>query len=143
MTKETTSTYMSIRPYKVGQFTRARVRAYIIVNNTKLYGNWSDYSYNATSSKVTLKRSANKKKITVKWKKVKGVAGYTVYVSTKSNGGWKKVKNYGKKATKAIITKYGKKKLSKNKTYYVKVAYMIKVKGKKITSSIYSTGAAY
>ena len=131
----------SISPFKKGQFTRTRVRAYIKVGNGYVYGPWSGYSYNAISSKVTAKRSKNRKKITVKWKKVTGASGYNVYVSTKSDRGFKKCKKVSKKKSSYTITKYGKKKLSKKKTYYVKVEYLTKVGKKTVKSGIVSQGS--
>ena len=139
----TTGTSGGVSPYKKGYFTRTRVRAYIKVGNGYVYGPWSGYSYNAISSKVTAKRSSNKKKITVKWKKVTGASGYNVYVSTKSNSGFKKCKTVSKKKSSYIITKYGKKKLSKKKTYYVKVEYLTKVGKKTVKSGIVSTGSVW
>ena len=139
----TTWTSGSVSPYKKGYFTRTRVRAYIKVGNGYVYGPWSGYSYNALSSKVTAKRSSNKKKITVKWKKVTGASGYNVYISTKSNSGYKKCKTVSKKKTSYTITKYGKKKLSKNKRYYVKVEYLTKVGKKTVKSGIVSAGSVW
>lgn len=141
-TNTTTGTSGSVSPFKRGQFTKARVRAYIKVGNGYVYGPWSGYSYNAVSSKVTAKRSKNKKKITVKWKKVTGASGYNVYVSTKSNSGFKKCKTVSKKKSSYTITKYGKKKLSKKKKYYVKVEYLTKVGKKTVKSGIISQGYA-
>lgn len=140
-TNTTTSTSGSVAPFKKGQFTKTRVRAFIKVGNGYVYGPWSGNSYNAISSKVTAKRSKNKKKITVKWKKVTGASGYNVYVSTKSGSGFKKCKTVSKKKTSYTITKYGKKKLSKKKTYYVKVEYLTKVGKKTVKSGIVSQGS--
>lgn len=137
---ETAGTSVRISPYKKGVFTKARTRAYITIGNTKFFGPWSDYNYNAACKKIKMKRSANRKKITVTWKKITGAAGYKVYVSTKSNGGWKKVKTLSAKKKSCTITKYGKKKLSKKKTYYVKVEYLTKVGKKKVTSAISGIG---
>lgn len=141
LTKETTSDYIYVSPFKSGTFTKARVRAYIIVNNKKYYGAWSGYSYNAANKKITLKRSANRKKITLKWKKISGCAGYTVYISTKSGSGFKKVKTLSSKKTSLTITKCGKKKLSKNKTYYIRIQYLTKVGKKKVASAVVGTGS--
>ena len=79
----------------------------------------------------------------MKWKKVTGASGYNVYVSTKSNSGFKKCKTVSKKKSSYIITKYGKKKLSKKKTYYVKVEYLTKVGKKTVKSGIVSTGSVW
>lgn len=135
----TTSTSCRIDPFKQGVFIRARARAYIEVNGQKKYGPWSGYNYNATATKLSAKRSKNGKKITLTWKKISGAAGYTVYISTKSNSGFKKVKTLGAKKTKYTITKYGKKKLKKSKRYYIRVEYLTKSGGKKVKSSIVGT----
>ncbi len=139
MNTHTTSRSIYVRPFKKGIFTKMRVRAYIEVNGQKVYGAWSDYKYYATASKITVKRSANKKKITLNWKKITGAAGYRVYISTKKDSGYKKVKSLSAKKTKYTITKYGKKKLSKNKTYYIRLVYTYKSGKKTITGDVMRT----
>ncbi len=139
LTKEVTSTSISLKPFPKSVFVKARVRAYITVDGKKKYGAWSSYKYDAATKKLTVTRSANKKKITVKWKKVTGATGYKVSIATKSNGSYKKVKTLSKKKSSITITKYGKKKLKKNKRYYVKVEYLTK-SGKKTVTSQISTG---
>lgn len=135
------STSIRISPYYKGVFTKARVRAYITVGNTRLFGPWSGYNYNASSKSVKMKRTKNRKKITVTWKKITGASGYRVYISTKSTGGWKKVKSLSSKKKSCTITKYGKKKLSKKKTYYVKVQYLTKVGKKNVASGVSGVGS--
>ncbi len=140
LTKKDTGTSASagVDPFPKGVFTKARARAYITVDNKKIYGPWSNYLYSASTKKCTVKRSANKKKITVKWTKVKGATSYKVSMATKSNGKYKKVKTLSKKKSSLTITKYGKKKLSKNKKYFIRVEYLIKVGKKTYTSKIFS-----
>lgn len=133
----------SFSPFKKGQFYATRVRAYVKVANGYAYGPWSPYTYNASNKDIKWVRSGNRKKITLKWKKITGASGYRVYISTKSDGGWKKVKSLGKKKTKCTITKCGKKKLSKKKTYYVKVEYLKKVGKKNVPSGIFGKGTVY
>lgn len=135
------SSSVRISPYFKGVFTKARVRGYITVGNTKLFGPWSGYNYNASSKSIKMKRTKNGKKITVSWKKITGAAGYRVYVSTKSTGGWKKVKSLSSKKKSCTITKYGKKKLSKKKTYYIKVQYLTKEGKTKVASGISGVGS--
>lgn len=137
LTKDVSYTSASVDPYKKGVFTQARCRAYIVVNNKRIYGAWSPYNYNAADSKASAKRSANGKKIVLKWSKVKGVSGYAIYVSTKSDSGFKKVKTLKANKTKYTITKFKKKSLAKNKKYYVQLRYLKKVGKKTITSNIY------
>lgn len=142
LTKDTGSSfaanYIYVKPFKKGIFTKARARAYIIINNKKIYGAWSNLNYNASAKKVTLRRKGNKIKVT--WKKISGAAGYTVMISTKSGSGFKKVKTLGKKSTSITIKKCGKKKLKKNKRYYIRVKYLTKVGKKKVASGVMGTG---
>lgn len=138
-----TSSYTYVKPFPRGIFVKARVRAYVTVGNKVYYGAWSPYTYHASSKKVTAKRSSNGKKISLKWKKVSGACGYQVYVSTKSNGGFKKVKSLSSKKSSYTITKCGKKKLKKGKTYYVQLRYQTKVGKKKVSSKIVSSATVY
>ena len=82
--------------------------------------------------KPTVKNSA-KKTMKVSFKKVKGAVGYEIRYSTKSS----------MKSAKKLITKKTSvtiKKLTKGKTYYVKVrAYKLDSAGKKVYSKAYST----
>lgn len=139
----TTSSYVDVKPFPKGVFVKARVRAYITIGNQRVYGAWSPYTYTASNKKVTAKRYSNGKKISLKWKKISGAAGYQVYISTKSNSGFKKVKSLSSKKTKYTITKYGKKKLKKGKIYYVQLRYQTKVGKKKVTSPIVGTVTVY
>lgn len=132
LSKETSSGYISVDPFKKGMFTKARSRAYIVVNNKKIYGAWSGYDYNASCSKIRVIRSANRKKITLKWTKIKGASGYGIYVSTKSESGYKKVKTVKAKTTKYSFTKFKGKKLSKSKRYYIRIKYLTKSEGKRL-----------
>ncbi len=65
---------------------------------------------NAVNFKVT----PGKKKAVIKWTKVKGATGYTVYYKTKAKGAWKKLKSTKK-------TSYTKTKLKSGGTYYFTV----------------------
>ena len=138
-----TNSYTYVKPFPRGIFVKARVRAYVTVGNKVYYGAWSPYTYHASSKKVTAKRSSNGKKISLKWKKVSGACGYQVYVSTKSNGGFEKVKSLSSKKSSYTITKCGKKKLKKGKTYYVQLRYQTKVGKKKVSSKIVSSATVY
>ena len=89
-------------------------------------------------------RSASKKKITVKWKKIKGATSYTIYASTKQNSGFKKIKTISaKKKSSYTFKKIGKKKLKKKKRYYVRVAYNTKVGKKTVKSKIEAVASVY
>ena len=78
-------------------------------------------------AKVKFSLKSVKKKVTIKWNKVKGVSGYTVYYKTKKKGKWKKLKNVSTKKTK-----YVKKKLKSGKTYYFTVKAYKSANGKKV-----------
>ncbi len=81
-----------------------------------------------TPKAVNFKVSAGKKKATVKWNKVKGATGYTVYYKTKAKGSWKKLKNLKK-------TSYTKTKLKSGKIYYFTVKAYKKYNGQTYTGS--------
>lgn len=110
-----------------------QVRAFSTINGVKYYGDWSDTIYFFTQPRIT-KAKVSGNKLTVKWKKVGGATGYDIYVSTKKTTGYKKVKSVSSKKASATISKLGKKKFSKKKTYYVYVATKKKVNGVTSTS---------
>lgn len=138
-----TNTSGTVSPFKKGQFYSTRVRAFVKTGNDYAYGPWSDYCYNASNKSIKYFRSANRKKITLKWKKISGVSGYRVYISTKADRGFKKVKTLGKKSKSCTITKCGKRKLSKKKTYYIRMMYLKKVGKKNVVSQIIGKGTIY
>ncbi|MCR5766420.1 MAG: fibronectin type III domain-containing protein, partial [Treponema sp.] len=70
---------------------------------------------------------AGKKKVSLKWKKVKGVKGYTVYCKKSKKGKWKKLKTVSAKKTSYI-----KKKLKSGKSYYFTVKAYKVINGKKV-----------
>lgn len=139
--KETQGTYMSVSPYKQGVFTRARCRAYVLVDGKKIYGAWSGYMYSAGTKNGKVIRSANRKKITVKFPTIKGASAYRVYVSTKRDSGYKKIKQVKAGKKSYSFTKFKGKKLQKNKTYYVRIKYVIKVGKKDVVSAIEGTSS--
>ena len=131
------SNYLSSLAFKRGIFNRYHVRAYVVINNTKLYGAWSDYKYFALPSKSKSSVKHSGKKITVKWGKIKGASGYNIYVSTiSSSAGFKKIKSLGKKKTKYVIKKIGKKKVKTTRTYYVRIEAKYKSGKKTIKSEV-------
>lgn len=108
-------------PYKY------RMRYYIMVGANKFYSGWSGYRYfflHDTSG--TKKVGAKGTSIVMKWGKVTGASGYTVSVATKRDGKYTKIKNLGKNKRSITITKVGKKKIKKNKSYYIKVTAKVK-----------------
>lgn len=80
---------------------------------------------------VKFKVKPGKKKATLKWSKVKGASGYTVYYKTKAKGPWKKLKN-------VKGTSYTKTKLKSKRTYFFTVKAYKKYKGATYTSSFSS-----
>ena len=70
--------------------------------------------------------SYNYKKATIEWKKDKQASGYTIYMSTKKDGEYKKVK----KIKKNSITEYTVKNLNSKKMYYFKICSYKTVGGK-------------
>lgn len=99
-----------------------RMRAYVMTtDNQKVYGNWSDYRYviNPAGSKYIAKN----KKIQLKWGKLQGVSKIKVQIASSKNGKYKTCKTMSGKKKNYTVTKYGKKSLKKNKTYYVKVIF--------------------
>ena len=101
------------------------MRYYVSVGDNKLYSEWSGYRYFFLQN-ISGKINRNAKKITMKWGKVTGATGYTVYISTKANGKYKKVKSFGKNSKGATITKIGGKKLKSNQSYYIKLVAKVK-----------------
>ena len=89
-------------------------------------------AYAATApSAVNFKVTPGKRKATLKWNKVKGATGYTVYYKTNKQKSWKKLKS-----TKA--TRYTKTKLKSGTTYTFTVKAYKTYKGKTYTSSFRS-----
>lgn len=147
-TKKTlTSSGTSVRVSNIiaGNFYKYRVRTYINVGTTKFYSGWSGYKYIGMAKKYKgktySKRGTNSRnRIKVNWSKINGASEYVVYISTKENSGYKKVKTLKAKTKSITITKCGKKKLKKGKSYYVKVVAKAKSGKKKVTSANYWVG---
>lgn len=137
------TTYNSMQPqFQVQKISNnmvysAKVRAYTTINGKQYVGAWSDPAYFFTQPRVT-KASVSGNKLTVKWKKVSGATGYTVYVSTKPKKGYKKVKTVGKNTSSVTISKLKGKKFSPKKKYYVYVAT-----NKKVGKRRYDSGKLY
>lgn len=81
--------------------------------------------------KPSVRLKAGKRKVTVKWGKVKGASGYVIYRSTKKDKGFKKIKTIKKGSTKS----YTNKKLKKGKKYYYRIRAYRTVNGRKVYSS--------
>lgn len=138
----TTSTSTSVSDFINGTFYKYRVRSYVDCGTVPVYSQWSDFRYIGVSKNITgTSRTKGKKRtLNLSWKKVSGASKYDVYISKSKDGGYKKVKSLSSKKTSIKITKYGKKKLKKGTTYYVKLTVKGK-NGKKTVSSDVSSVA--
>jgi hypothetical protein len=124
---------------KKGQFYKAKCRAWTSVGTSSkhLNGKWSKFSYFSLGCS-SIRASANKNSVKLKWSKVKGgKVKYDIYVSKNSNSGLKKFKK-NVKGTSLRVTKFGKKKLSRRTFYYFYVKPKLKV-GKKWVASPYAS----
>lgn len=95
--------------------------------------NLGDQSKVTKPGKVTITSAVNKsgKKVSLKWKKVKGVSGYQICYATNSKFSSSKKTTVKSSSTSKSITK-----LKKNKTYYFKVrAYSLDKEGNKVYGS--------
>ena len=75
-------------------------------------------------TKIKSAAKSGKDGIKITWNKVSGISNYQIYMSTKSNSGFKKI--YTASASK---TSYTKTKLKKGKKYYFKIRTAKKVSG--------------
>ncbi len=110
-----------------------KVVPYVTYNGKKYYSSASDEkSVQTTINKTKIIRSSSTRKRTntIKWKKVSAASGYMVYVSTKMNGKFKKIKTL-KKNSKTTFTH---KKLTNGKAYYYKIVAYRKTANGTITS---------
>lgn len=82
--------------------------------------------------KPTVKLTAGKKKITVKWNRITGANGYVIYRSTKKTSGFKAIKTIKSGKTVSFVNKS----LKTGKRYYYKVKAYKTIESKKIYSSI-------
>lgn len=117
-----------------GNFYKYHVRSYVNCGSTKAYSAWSDFKSIAVPKKVSAKWKTKSRSLKVNWSKISNASGYTVYVSTKENSGFKKVKTLKAKTRSVTIKKCGKKRLKKNVTYYVRIVPKAKI-GKKVSAA--------
>lgn len=111
-----------IKKFKYSTMYKYRVRAYIVTTDgNKIYGSWSAYRYFVTPKKCTY--TTSNRKIKLSWSKLTGVTKIKVQISKSQNSGYKTCATLKGTKTSYTITKYGKKKLTKGKTYYVRVLY--------------------
>lgn len=128
-TTESSASSMSVKKNTAYKF---RCRYFNVYEGQRINGGWSGYRYFWFHS-VTGKRK-NGNRISLSWGKVTNAKNYTIYISTSSTGGYKKVKTVGAKTTKLTIRKCGKKKINRRTKYYVRVVAKAK-DGKKVISS--------
>lgn len=144
--KEVTTTYTStsVSNFINGTFYKYRVRSYVDCGANKVFSQWSDFRYIGVSKNISgVSRTRGKKRtLNLSWKKVSGASKYVVYISKSRDGGYKKVKTLSSKKRSIKITKYGKKKLKRNTTYYVKIVAKGK-SGKKTVNSDVSSGMTF
>lgn len=123
----------TIKKLTPGNTYRFAVKAYIKSQTGKQITSKSYTSlYTATApNKVSFKVTPGRKKATIKWNKVKGATGYTVYYKTKTQKNWKKIKSL-----KGL--KYTKTRLKSGTTYTFTVKAYKTYKGKTYTSAFQS-----
>lgn len=105
------------------------------ISNTSFNGvDTSKIGLKISIGKTKLKsaKKSGKKKIKLKWSKVKNATGYAIYRSTKKTKGYKKIKTI--KGNKKFTYTDGKK-LKRGKTYYYKIKVCRKVAGGTFYSS--------
>ena len=117
----------TIKKLKAGTSYKFRIRAYKEENGEKLYTAYTDLKVMTKPGKVKVTSvSAGSKKVTLKWKKVKG-SGYEIQCCTS--------KKFKKNVTKVNVKKSKKtatvKKLKAGNTYYVRIRAYSKVNGVK------------
>ena len=114
---------------RLGKSYVFRVRAYRKVSGNTIYSKAAQVKEKAVpQAPVSLKAAAKKGKITLTWKKISRVSGYTV--SRKAGGAWKTVGTV--KASKKSFSDKG---IQRGKTYTYRVrAYKVS-KGKKVYGS--------
>ncbi len=111
----------------------AKIRTYAIMDDsakTKVYSEWSDPVVLVPQPVVKGKRYSNYTNLT--WTKISGAKKYTVYASTKSKGGFKKVATT--KTNKCTVKKIGGKKVKGSKQYYYYAIAHVTQGGKTYTS---------
>lgn len=131
---ETRNLYNIITSSKLRtQGWKVKVRAYSqLTNGVKFYGKWSDEKVVVPDAyiKKIKQTSKNSNNIKITWGKISGAKDYTVYRSTRKNGGYKKL---------ATVkgTSYTTSQNANGQFYY----YYVKANGVKIGKKKYSSNA--
>ena len=132
---KTTSTSYTNKSLTTGSTYYYKVHAYKTCNGKDIPGTYSSVaSAKPVLAKTSVKLTAGKKKITVKWSRISGATGYKIYRSTKKSSGYKCVKT----VTKSSTTSFVNKSLKKGTKYYYKVRAYRK-SGSKYAYSSYSS----
>lgn len=108
--------------YKIGNWTSA---GYTPAPATPTTAVKKTTVSNPKATTIKSLKKSGKKAIKITYKKVSGVSGYQIYMSTKKKSGYKKIATLSSKKSS-----YTKGKLKKGKKYYFKVRTMKKVSGK-------------
>lgn len=105
---------------------KVKARAYITVDKTTYYGEWSDWDYvtGPVGSQATRK---NRKAINLTWNKIAGSDYYVVYVSKNSKSKYELVKTT--KNINYTVKNIGKKSLKKKQKYFIRVKAVKNVDG--------------
>lgn len=128
-TTEAGTVSYNIKNLSAASSYRFAVKAYIVQNGKEYTSKSYTSVYTATKpKKVNFRVTSGKKKAVIKWNKVKGADGYTVYYKNNKKDSWKKLKS-----TKN--TSYTAKKLKTGKTYFFTVKAYKNYKGKTYTGS--------
>jgi len=134
--KNTTLTYTDKN--KNGTVYFYKVRAYYKNGSTTYYSNFSDIKEKKPYAKAEVTVSYNSSKyVLVKWKKISGIKGYTIYRSTTKNGTYTKIKTI----SSAKTLSYKDKNLTLGEGYYYKVrGYNGSKYGEMATPKLIGTG---
>lgn len=106
---------------KKNQYYYYRVRATAYDYTQRSYVPVSDWSYGYGINTAICTAKLSGKNVKIKVPKVKGVKKLSLYMSTNSDKGYKKVKSV-KPGKTVLVSKFKKKKLKKRKTYYYNLA---------------------
>lgn len=128
-TVDASKTSYTVKKLKKAAGYRFAVKAYMRFDGKE--SNSKSYASVYTATKpgiVSVKATAGKKKAILKWKKVKGATGYTIYYKTSQKAAWKKLKS-------VKGTSYTKKGLKSGKQYYFTVKAYKTYKGRNYEGS--------
>lgn len=129
--KTVNATISSLSSQKVYQY---KIRSYKSVNNVKYYSDYSGTYATYTLPKTpTLKLTTTSRTVSSSWTKISGVNGYQYQISTKSNFSGAGTTTVSWKTTSKKFTK-----LTKGRTYYVRVRAYKKLTINSKTVTVYS-----